>query len=33
MVGRESMVRVMEVELEDGRLVVVPRTNVELIEE
>jgi hypothetical protein len=29
----EFMVRVMEVELGDGRLVVVPRANVELIEE
>jgi hypothetical protein len=29
----ESFVRVLEVDLEDGRRVVVPRANVELIEE
>jgi len=29
----ESMVRVMEIEIEDGKRVIVPRTNVEIIEE
>lgn len=28
----ESMVRVVEVELEDGRKVIVPRANVEIVE-
>lgn len=32
-VETESMVRVVEVELEDGRRVIVPRANVEIIEE
>jgi hypothetical protein len=29
----ESVVRVLEVELEDGRRITIPRTNEELIEE
>jgi len=32
-VETESDVRVVEIELEDGRRVVVPRANVEIIEE
>jgi len=32
LVETESMVRVVEVELEDGRIVVVPRANIEIIE-
>jgi len=32
-VETESLVRVLEVELEDGRKVVVPRADVEIIEE
>ena len=32
-VETESLVRVLEVQLDDGRKVVVPRANVEIIEE